>query len=87
MVCIELAWPSPSIIDKTPCGARLFTTFSGTGLLEFVSLIGVVGIKFCTDMWVWIFNADFLVRIYGCGILGSDFFSRILECGYFLRIL
>ena len=51
----------------------LFTTFSGTGLLEFVSLMGVVG-TFCTDMWVWISHADFLVRIFWCGFLGADFF-------------
>ena len=58
----------------------LLTAFSGTSLLEFVSLMG--GWDLCTDMWVWIFHAYFLVRIFVCGFLGADFFSRILGCGF-----
>ena len=81
MVCIELAWPSPSIIDKTPCGATLFTTFSGTGLLEFVSLMGVVGTF--ARCGVWTFHADFLVRIFWCGFLGADFFRGLWGADFF----
>ena len=81
MVCIELAWLSPSIIDKTPCGARcsqpsqalvcwsLFHSWGWLGLLH-----GHVGVDFSCGF----FGADFLVRIFGCG-----FFSRILGCGVF----
>ena len=32
---------------------------------------------------MWIFHADFLVRIFVCEFLGADFFSRILGCGFF----
>ena len=74
----------------------LFTTFSGTGLLEFVFFTHGGGWDFCMDMWVWIFHADFLVRIFGCGfflrILGADFFADFVMacadfwCGFFLRI-
>ena len=32
---------------------------------------------------MWIFHADFLVRILVCGFLGADLFSRILGCGFF----
>ena len=60
----------------------LFTTFSGTGLLEFVSLMGVVG-TFARKCGLWIFHADFLVRIFWCGFLGADFWVRILGCGFF----
>ena len=34
-------------------------------------------------MRVWIFRADFLVRIFVCGFLGADFFLRIFGCGFF----
>ena len=54
----------------------LLTAFSGTSLLEFVSLMGG-GWDFCTDMWIWISHADFLVRIFGCGIFFVDFGVRI----------
>ena len=76
MVCVKLAWPSPSMTDKTPCGARcsqpslvlvcwsLFHSWGWLGLLH-----GHVGVDF---------SCDFLVRIFGCG-----FFSRILGCGFF----
>ena len=85
MVCIELAWPSPSIKDKTPCGVRrsqpslalvcwsLFHSWGWLGLLH-----GHVGVDFSCGF----FSADFLVRIFGCG-----FFSRILGCGFFRGFL
>ena len=81
MICIELAWPSPSIIDKTPCGHAvhnlLWYWFAG------VCFTDGGGWDFCTDMWVWIFHADFLVRIFWCGFLGADFFA---DFGVLLRL-
>ena len=64
---------------------RLLTALSGD---SGTSLLGVCfthggGWDFCTDMWVWIFHADFLVRIFVCGFLGADFWVRILGCGSF----
>ena len=59
----------------------LFTTFSGTGLLEFVSLMGVVGTFARTC------GCGFFMQIFWCGFFGADFwvriFSRILGCGFF----
>ena len=46
----------------------LFTTFSGTGLLEFASLMGVVGVFARTC------GCGFFMRIFWCGFLGADFF-------------
>ena len=85
MVCVELAWPSPSMTDKTPCGARcsqpslalvcwsLFHSWGWLGLLH-----GHVGVDFSCGF----FGADFCVRIFGCGFFFADFgvriFSRIL---------
>ena len=59
----------------------LFTTFSGTGLLEFVSLMGVVG-TFARTCGCEI-HADFLVRIFGCGFLGADFFRGFWGADFF----
>ena len=74
----------------------LFTTFSGTGLLEIVSLMGVVGTFARTC------GSGFFMRTFWCGFLGADFLGadfgvrifsrilwwpvRILGCGFFLRI-
>ena len=81
MVCEELAWPSPRMIDETPCGARcsqpslvlvcwsLFHSLRWLGLLH-----GHVGLDFSCGF----FGADVLVRIFGCG-----FFSRIFEVRLF----
>ena len=60
----------------------LLTAFSGTSLLEFVSLMGVVGTFARTcgcGFFMRIFWCGFLV----CGFLGADFFSRNLGCGFF----
>ena len=46
----------------------LFTAFSGTGLLEFVSLMGVVGI---------------FARTCGCGFSMRIFWVRFFGCGFF----
>ena len=56
----------------------LFTTFSGTGLLEFVSLMGVVGTFARTC------GCGFFMRIFWCGFW-VRIFSRILGCGFFRR--
>ena len=83
MVCIELAWPSPNIIDKTPCGwGTLFTTFSGTGLLEFVSLMGVVG-TFARTCGCGFFMRIFWCGFFWCGFLGADFFRGFWGADFF----
>ena len=78
----------------------LFTTFSGTGLLEFVSLMGVVGTFartcgcgfFMRIFWCGFFCADFWVRIFFRGFRGADFFADfVMACAdlgvrFFLRI-
>ena len=78
----------------------LFTDFSGTGLLEFVSLMGVVGIFartcgcgfFMRIFWCGFLCADFGVRIFFRGFWGADFFADFVMacadfgCGFFLRI-
>ena len=89
---MELAWLSPSIIAKTPCGAHcsqpslvlvcwsLFHSWGWLGLLH-----GHVGVDFScgffgADFWVRIFFADFGVRIFS-RILWWP--VRILGCGFF----
>ena len=59
----------------------LFTAFSGTafsdtGLLEFVSLMGVVGI-FARTCW-----CRFFMRIFWCGFLCADFWVRNFLRGF-----
>ena len=70
----------------------LFTTFSGTGLLEFGSLIGVVGTFartcgcgfFIRIFWCGFFGADFWVRIFFRGFWGADFFADfVMACADF----
>ena len=97
MVCIELAWPSPSIIDKTPCGARCsqpslvlvcWSLIHSWGWLGF--LHGHMGV----DLSCGFFGADFWVRIFFRGFWGAEFFVdfvmscadfgvRIFFCGFF----
>ena len=82
VVCVELAWPSPSMIDKTPCGGTLFkkpslvlvcwSLFHSWGWLGLWH--GHVGVDFSCGF----FGADFCVRIFGCG-----FFSQIWGCRFF----
>ena len=55
----------------------LFTTFSGTGLLEFVSLMGVVGTFARTC------GCGFFMRIFWCGFLGADFFRGFWGADFF----
>ena len=54
----------------------LFTTFSGTALLEFVSLMGVVG------TFAWTCGCGFFMRIFWCGFFGAGFWVRIFWCGF-----
>ena len=70
----------------------LLTAFSGTSLLEFVSLMGVVGTFARTcgcGFFMWIFwcgflCADFWVRILFCGFWGADFFADfVMACADF----
>ena len=58
----------------------LFTTFSGTGLLEFVSLMGVVGTFARTC------GCGFFMRIFWCGFLDADFWVRIFLADFGVRI-
>ena len=74
----------------------LFTTFSGTGLLEFVSLMdllrlldGHVGVEFScgcfgADFWVRIFFAYFWVRIFFADFVMTcaDFGVRIFSADF-----
>ena len=84
VVCVELAWPFRGMTDEMPGGARCSQPF--LVLVCWSLLHSWTGWDSCTDMWVWIFHADFLVRIFGCGFWGADFFgfgvrifSRILS--------
>ena len=80
MVCVELAWPFRGMTDKMPGGACCSQPFL---VLVCWSLFhSWTGWDFCTDMWVWIFHADFLVRIFGCGFWGADS-SRIWGADFF----
>ena len=81
MVCVELAWPSPSMTDKTPCGAHC--SQPSLVLVCWISFTHGGDWDFCTDMWVWIFHADFLVRIFWCGFLGADVFRGFLGADFF----
>ena len=58
----------------------LFTTFSGTGLLEFVSVMGVVGTFARTC------GCGFFMRIFWCGFFGADFRVRIFFADFGVRI-
>ena len=90
VVCVKLAWLSPGMTDKTPSGA-LFIAFSGTGLLEFVSLMDWLGFLhghgcgfFTRIFWCGFLDADFWVRIFGCGFWGADFFADfVMACADF----
>ena len=98
MVSVELAWPFRGMTDKMPGGARCSQPFLVRVCWSL--LHSWTGWDFCTDMWVWIFHADFLVRIFGCGfwgadssrIWGADFFADFVMacadfgCGFFLPI-
>ena len=73
----------------------LFTAFSGTGLLEFVSLMGWLGLlhgHVGVDFSCGFFGADFCVRILGCRFFFADFGVRIFRgfcdglCGFWVRI-
>ena len=55
----------------------LFTTFSGIGLLEFVSLMGVVGTFARTC------GCGFFMRIFWCGFWGADFFRGFWGADFF----
>ena len=79
MVCVELAWLSPSMTDKTPSGARC--SQPSLVLVCWSLLHSWAGWDFCTDMWVWIFHAEFLVRI-----LDADFWVRIFFADFGVRI-
>ena len=59
----------------------LFTTSSGTGLLEFVSLMGVVGTFAQTC------GCGFFMRTFWCGFFGADFWVRIFFVDFGVRIL
>ena len=70
----------------------LLTAFSGTGLLEFVSLMGVVGTFartcgcgfFMRMFWCGFLRADFWLRIFGRGFWGADFFADfVMACADF----
>ena len=76
MVCVDLAWPSPGMTDKTTVHNLLWHWFlEFASLMEWLGLLhGHVGVDFSLGF----LGADFWVRIFGC-----RFFSRILGCGFF----
>ena len=70
----------------------LLTAFSGSSLLEFVSLMGVVGTFartcgcgfFMRIFWCGFLCADFWVRIFFRGFWGADFFADfVMACADF----
>ena len=58
----------------------LLTAFSGTNLLEFVSLMGVVGTFARTC------GCGFFMQIFWCGFLCADFWVRIFFADFGERI-
>ena len=66
----------------------LFTAFSGTGFLEFVSLMDWLGFLHggvAVDFSCGFLGADFWVRILGCGFVMAcaEFGVRMFFCGFF----